>query len=1254
MKLEIALSNFWVNHGEYCVDSVTRSLHLQRICSGGLGLGNRLVSVILSLFLGGLMPDRLFAQSAETFRPNIIPPSPEAAALGKFGDVPVDLYTGSPSISIPIWNLKSREIEVPINVSYHASGIKVDEVSSNVGLGWALSAGGLISRTVMGKVDGQAQFERVPFPEELIQDINNDGSYDFLPRYHTYGQAVVGGTTDTEPDIYSYNIGSKSGKFIFDHEGQIHLIPFENLRVSAETDRSKFYIIDEQGWKYTFEIGESLSTKSRLIMRGGLPPQLDYIPPPNVDDISAYRLKSIESVNHDKVDFYYQDFGFEYVGSRRETDYTLLPTQYCSPADLPLSEIWESTSFVSGSRITRIVADTGFSIDFAYQDQSRLDVKPSIGFSNSNSALQSISVKYQNNEIRNFVFDYDYFKTLEFETVPADQKALHCKLKLLSIKESEKPPYYFSYYENQRIVSRFSRAQDFWGYSNGKINTGTSLPRVFYDGMLIDGADRTPNFDFMVTCTLKAIKYPTGGESVFEFEPHDYASAFNVYDWPIPVTEGAAMSVSTNPNDPMVVTNVFTVPNNAKKCGGLNSTKVKVKFSSTNSNGSTFQSPDIFGFVSARINGPDNFSIVSAGNSNFEGCLTPGQYTAIASTGDLLDLAIYPNAIPASASIFVTWYESTNPSVTNNIPIGGLRIKRLIDKEGNSQVIKKYSYNLPGAALSSGVLANEPKVGYVKYSSKNHFVDNTNIIVTCPYYVRESLSSVPLGNIRGSNVAYQFVTVHEGENSEGGKEEYQFSSFSDLISPNDNPMVPSNNNSQIPNINYDWLRGLLLKKSVFAKLPGSAFAEIQREENYYKIFHNPFDLWAYRGGQNSPIQLNSDIAGGWNNFIDGSPFPISFIAPGFNSEKNILCMRLEKAVTFGSTFGSMELYEYNYYKYVTAHYELAKSINTRFDNAGNKFVNESRYYYDNNVHRKVTRLATDDTNGTVNLELRKYPPDYNNLQINSPDLYTRGLSMLASNNVSTVIESQNWKKEGTVFRPISASLTAFKQDGGNLVISDKLRIRNSIGLMNFKNSVVSSGNLFEFDSNYLNEFTILKNNSYGNILDYKILTGEQGSFIYGYNSTYPIAKIINATSDQVFHTSFEDGEGNSNDGDAKAGQKSKMDGFLRTLSNLVNGKYELSYWQKSGASWVFFKQDIDVTTGTFLISLNGQLDEIRFRPVQARMETYTYRPGLGMTSTCDANGVYSFYKYDIAGRLSAVLDHASRVVKTYAYAYSNK
>ncbi|WP_159099186.1 hypothetical protein, partial [Aquimarina spinulae] len=85
--------------------------------------------------------------------PDLAPPTPEVAAMGKYLDVPVSLFTGTPNISIPLASISEGILNASVSVSYHASGIRVGEMASRVGLGWSLHGGGMISRQVRGIAD---------------------------------------------------------------------------------------------------------------------------------------------------------------------------------------------------------------------------------------------------------------------------------------------------------------------------------------------------------------------------------------------------------------------------------------------------------------------------------------------------------------------------------------------------------------------------------------------------------------------------------------------------------------------------------------------------------------------------------------------------------------------------------------------------------------------------------------------------------------------------------------------------------------------------------------------------------------------------------------------------------------------------------------------------------------------------------------------------------------------------------------------
>jgi hypothetical protein len=1203
----------------------------------------------LIFFSFGLMcGHNLMAQSNQSdlrsSAPKIIPPSPEGASLGKYGDIPVSLYTGVPSISIPIWNLKSRELELPISIDYHASGIKVDELASNVGLGWSLNAGGLITKSVMGQPDGEAVFERVPFPEELVTDLNSDGINDFTTLYHTYGQAVVSGLTDSEPDLYYFNILGKSGKFLYDHLGNVKIIPYQAILINRNLSTGVFTIIDENGWKYFFEPGESMTVRSKLLFRGTQPS--NYTPPPVVNSISSYVLTKIKSTDNDSILFNYEQYSYSYKSSLQESDYTVLPEAGCSQGDAPLRELWERTNYVAASRLKEIRTATGLTVFFEYQNSPRLDiVAPSSGL--PNSSLSAITIKNMFNEtIKRFDLSYDYFKTPVYETLASDQKNLHCKLKLESLTESGKPPYRLAYFESPSFPERFSLMQDHWGYFNQN-PAATLLPSVFYGSLSISGADRRPNLNYARVGTLRTIRYPTGGKTEFEFEMHDYATVNNIYEPPQPVTQGAGISVSFDPEAPTEERNTFTIPADAiggTGGGGVDCTPsrpIAAVLTTTNSNGIAIQLPGIAGSAMAFINGPDGFRAVSSGNNSSTICVAPGTYTATATASGTYDPSL--GEIPAWAGISLTWYlPATSSTTVVNVPIGGLRVSSTVDKDINDNVIKtqKYDYRKPGTTESSGVLANVPQIGYVADITK--IVTSDNLPITCQFYVRESQSSVPLGTIKGSNVAYEFVTVSDTHNGDNGRTVYQYSRIPNLAPEKSYPLAPS--------VDNDWIRGLLVKKSVFKKV-GASFNEVLREENNYKVYHDPYLFWGFRQTQANPFVIDF---GEQSDIQDGAPYIISTTPPGYNKESNVLCMKLEEAAKISNQLSSttFTVYNYTYYKYVSAFYHLFRSKQTIFGDNNTQQVTEKRYYFDNEKHLLPTRVAIDNSDGSTQMIITKYTSDYDNLVSTSSDAMVKAMVyMQSTNQISKPLESQVWLKKNAIFSIRSAKLNSYALGNKATRMDAQFSMPNPSG-PSFVNSYITASGQFVRDTRYIRDVSFNKYSSEGLLTDFQPVSGERISVLYGYNKSLPIARAVNASSDQIFHTSFEEPlEGNSILGDSKTGDRSKTDGFTKVISNLPNGSYQLSYWQKNAGNWVMSMQSVNVTTGNFTINLTGQVDEVKLYPTGAQMETYTNKQGVGITSACDSKGYLTYYQYDSAGRLQAILDEAGNVVKSLNYNY---
>ena len=216
----------------------------------------------LALLLIGLLLG-LQAKAQEQMFPgatNVIPPSPEAANLGKYGSHPVSLNTGTPSISIPLYEIKGDNISLPITISYHAGGIKVKEVASWVGLGWVLNAGGVITRNVRGRPDednSHGYFRNI----SLYNTWKANGQWNSFN--HTTGNPVydfkIGvalGDEDIEPDEYLFNFGGYSGRIFHNENRKAIIFPYQDFKIERRNEGTvgsdTWIITSPEGTKYTF------------------------------------------------------------------------------------------------------------------------------------------------------------------------------------------------------------------------------------------------------------------------------------------------------------------------------------------------------------------------------------------------------------------------------------------------------------------------------------------------------------------------------------------------------------------------------------------------------------------------------------------------------------------------------------------------------------------------------------------------------------------------------------------------------------------------------------------------------------------------------------------------------------------------------------------------------------------------------------------------------------------------------------------
>jgi YD repeat-containing protein len=207
--------------------------------------------------------------NAQFLKPPVNIASPNAATLGQFGDIPVSLFTGLPSIDIPLHTFSQGEIQIPLTLSYHALGVRPDQHPGWTGLNWNLSTGGSISRKVNGRMDEHNYpvpttevntgyyFNTgltIPPANVSIKDYIISLSNESIAVNPHYGK-------DTQPDEFSFNFLNYSGKFYLDHQGQWVVKANVALKVTFDgtfidppfTVPYEWYIYNSNGYVKTFK-----------------------------------------------------------------------------------------------------------------------------------------------------------------------------------------------------------------------------------------------------------------------------------------------------------------------------------------------------------------------------------------------------------------------------------------------------------------------------------------------------------------------------------------------------------------------------------------------------------------------------------------------------------------------------------------------------------------------------------------------------------------------------------------------------------------------------------------------------------------------------------------------------------------------------------------------------------------------------------------------------------------------------------------
>ncbi|MDD5152374.1 MAG: hypothetical protein PHC28_18175, partial [Flavobacterium sp.] len=708
--------------------------------------------------------------------PNVIPPPPNSASLGLYGQVPLNQFTGNANISIPLMEIKSNSLSLPISLSYSSDGVKVDQYESNVGVGWVLNAGGVVIRQVYDYQDnynGRLQKPNVsPDSSEMATFLD---------------QASSAPQVDTQPDIFSYNVNGLSGKFFLDDANTPVEIEPSGLKIEITPDflsigygpnsLPEIVITDTKGIKYYFGgLNAIESSSSRRIFIEN--------PGPISEDVktSWYLTKIEDPSTNNQITLSYDSRSITYItGNEQSLEYAysngsrltsrLVNYQYKSySTESILKEINSSNSKIVFGNSKRF-SDPDFPL-FKVDDISLLDLKGTL--------IKKIKFDYTEYIGNTFPNSYNQFPEYL-------KKRFYLKQINEFITNSTPVTHQFEYYSPENLPARFSFAKDNYGVFNGKINSSLisdeiTIPNSVIQSSFSDGklANRRPDKNFGYYGLLKKIIYPTKGNTILDYEPH----VKGMVNIPInPESTPFSLNVLTDDAYLYNNTNTSTIHSSIEQ-----SIKINGNVSKICSAADPFPLTLIVAVTDLTTGLSVNF-YTNASNSDVP-LLIGTSYTftgSTISTNDFFTLEAnkdYSIKIELKrpcmlGNIYFDFY--TNPITFQNIEnqIGGFRTFRITKNNliNTNPEIEKYYYS-PYNCLTcqSGYYINQAPIAYIRKIERYNLCE---IPTTRTLYSVGSSNLARIYSSQNAQFGYEFVTKSYGDNFENGGEETKYEIIQD-------------------------------------------------------------------------------------------------------------------------------------------------------------------------------------------------------------------------------------------------------------------------------------------------------------------------------------------------------------------------------------------------------------------------------------------------------------------------------------------
>lgn len=710
--------------------------------------------------------------------------SPTAASLGKYGDIPLNSFTGAASATIPLFDVGVSDIKLNLSLSYSASGFKPDERPGWAGSGWSLLAGGMITRAMKGIPDEDDDgylhtgYDLYEFYDNVVFD--NEPSNPF----NVYMKDLVDGDKDGEPDVFYYNFMGQTGKFVFsfnenDPNNPIVLtLPYSDLIISPNIHSSpnyngQFYnyepiiswtIIDSKGFRYTFsETETTLTVSANENGTENNDTKKRYVSGWYLTEVETPRSSESLRLGYDRHDVY---------------DSTLQKFRHEIIVGLNLSRGF-THHYTQSKKLLYITTPTD-SVSFGTIERTDLDTE---------HRLNRIDLYHRGTLSTSRIFNMSYFGTTS-----ANKRLRLDGLGTIGAAPGDTIWHEMSYHQDLTMPDRESLGKDLWGYYNGENFNLTLFPESSEKDdwghvIWLNEGRRKTSFQHTRLTMLDKLHYPTGGFSQFTYEPHDYGfvSTDQIYQRTLGemTTVGFDWYFGMNPSE----VDSFTI---------TDTSRVDVSFVCQSFPSSCFHNyPGTVDSIDVRY-------------------LPPGTYDHT----DFLPTNIVENGTEFDSENEIIFSFYIRPLEWSHARWGGgLRVKAIENSDGmNWTGLRQFDYVVPeDTSRSSGIVVSEPVFNHHHYD-----------MFQCVWQVRSASSVYQLGSLAGSHVGYRYVTTRF---SDGSKSIAKMASPYELPEKDQYITSPYGNRFG-PALYPDFAYGLPLEQSMY----DSVGAMIHQQKTTYYLW----------------------------------------------------------------------------------------------------------------------------------------------------------------------------------------------------------------------------------------------------------------------------------------------------------------------------------------------------------------------------------------------------------------------------------